>query len=392
MPKTFRILILGSGFSKPAGLPLGSELFGEVRKLIRHDHSSNSVESDIKRYKEYVAATEGRKITDDSLDYEKFLGFLDTEHFLGFDGGDRLSDEGNASQLRVRRAIAEILYRRTPKTPPALYRSFVRKLNPSDWVLTFNYDTLLESALDVEEIPYRRYPHRSSKNCWGHNEVDESKEEVVVLKLHGSIDWYDRTVYERKMEARRRCSIKYEDKDLVFGENRVVEPVQITDGPRSKDDYLAKIYRVPNLEPLLDSDVWKRRFWECCPLILSPSESKLFYSWPLRDLWNGIGEMGGLNLSICVVGYSLPTYDEYARQAFYRMFLNYKDQPNLEFQGRKKTPIRILDYNPTDKSGADIRGRYRFTDWSRTELNLEGLNESTIEWLFNEDEELKSPA
>ena len=98
MPKTFRIIILGAGFSKPAGLPLGSELFGEVRKLIRHNYGSNSVESDIKRYKEYVAATEGKKIRDDSLDYEKFLGFLDTEHFLGFDGGDRLSDEGNASQ------------------------------------------------------------------------------------------------------------------------------------------------------------------------------------------------------------------------------------------------------------------------------------------------------
>ena len=95
--------------------------------------------------------------------------------------------------------------------------------------------------------------------------------------------------------------------------------------------------------------------------------------------------MGGFNLSICVVGYSLPSYDEYARQAFYRMFLNYEDQPNLEFQGRKKTPIQILDYNPTDKSGADIRSRYCFADWSRTKLNLDGLNESTIEWLFNED-------
>ena len=383
MPKTFRILILGSGFSKPAGLPLGSELFGEVRELIRHKYGSNSVESDIKRYKEYVAATEGKEIRDDSLDYEKFLGFLDTEHFLGFDGGDRLSDEGNASQLRVRRAIAEIIYRRTPKTPPPLYRAFTRKLNPSDWILTFNYDTLLESALDAEEIPFRRYPHRFSKICWGHNEVDESKEEVVVLKLHGSIDWYDRTVYERKMEDRRTCSIKYEDKDLVFGENRVVEPVQITDGPRSKDDYLAKIYRVPNLEPLLDSDMWKRRFWECCPLILPPSESKLFYSWPLRDLWYGINRMGEFNLSICVVGYSLPTYDEYARQAFYSMFSNYTAyEPNLEFRGKRKTPIRILDYNTKDKSGADIRSRYRFADWSRTELNLDGLNESTIEWLF----------
>ncbi len=383
MPKTFRILILGSGFSKPAGLPLGSELFGEVCKLIRHDHNSNSVESDIKRYKEYVAATEGKTISGDSLDYEKFLGFLDTEHFLGFDGGDRLSDEGNASQLMVRRAIAEILYRRTP--PPALYRAFVRKLNPSDWVLTFNYDTLLESALEAEEKPYRRYPHRFSKICWGHNVVDESKKEVVVLKLHGSIDWYDRTVYERNMEAMKMCHVPYEVKDPVFGKNRVVKPVQITAGPRSKDDYLAKIYRVPNLEPLLDSDIWKSFLWEGGPLILPPSESKLFYSWPLRDLWHGIGKMGGFNLSICVVGYSLPTYDEYARQAFYRMFLNYKDQPDLESQGKKKTPIRILDYNPTDKSGEDIRGRYRFADWSRTELNLDGLNESTIDWLFNEE-------
>ena len=385
MPKTFRIIILGAGFSKPAGLPLGSELFGEVRKLIRHNYGSNSVESDIKRYKEYVAATEGRKISDDSLDYEKFLGFLDTEHFLRFDGGDRLSDEGNASQLMVRRAIAEVLHRRTPKTPPALYRAFVRKLNPSDWVLTFNYDTLLESALDAEEKPYRRYPHRFSKIYWGHNEVDESKEEVVVLKLHGSIDWYDRTVYEGNMEAMKMCPVPYEVKDPVFGKNRVVKPVQITDGPRSKDDYLAKIYRVPNLEPLLDSDIWKSFLWEGGPLILPPSESKLFYLQALRDLWGEIKKMGRFNLSICVVGYSLPTYDEYVRQAFYSMFLNYKDQPNLEFQGRKKTPIRILDYNPTDTSGANIRSRYRFADWSRTELNLDGLNESTIDWLFNEE-------
>ena len=382
MSKTFRILILGSGFSKPAGLPLGSELFGEVRKLIRHNHGSNSVESDIKRYKEYIAATEGKTITGDSLDYEKFLGFLDIEHFLRFDGGDRLSDEGNASQLMVRRAIAEILHRRTPQTPPALYRAFARKLNPSDWVLTFNYDTLLESALEAEEIPYRLYPLPFSKIGWAGNEVDDSKEEVVVLKLHGSIDWYDRTGYERKMEDMETCPIPYEVKDPVFGKNRVVEPVQITDGPRSKDDYLAKIYRVRNLELLLDSDIWKERFWECCPFILPPSESKLLYLQPLRDLW-GIKKMGGLNLSICVVGYSLPTYDEYVRQAFYSMFSNYTAyEPNLEFQGREKTPIRILDYNPTDRDGANIQSRYRFADWSRTELNLGGLNESTIEWLF----------
>ena len=288
-----------------------------------------------------------------------------------------MTDEGSASQLMVRRAIAEVLHQRTPASLPAVYRDFVSKLDTSDWVLTFNYDTVLESALEAEGIPYRLYPHRFRAIHWGHNEVDDSKEEVVVLKLHGSIDWFDRTVYENSAEARNTCPVAYEDRDPVFGTNRVVEPVQITDGPRHRDDYLQRIYRVRDLEVLVQSDGWRERYWDCCPLILAPSETKLLSAWPLRDFWSGIHGTGGLNLSICVVGYSLPKYDEYARQALYRVFSNYVSyEPELEFQGRKKTPIRILDRNP------DIRRRYRFADWSRAELNLEGLKESTVEWLF----------
>ena len=65
------------------------------------------------------------------------------------------------------------------------------------------------------------------------------------------------------------------------------------------------------------------------------------------------------------------------------MFSNYTGwTPDLELEGRKKTPIRILDFAPADDSGADIRSRYRFADWSRTELRLDGFNESTVEWLL----------
>ena len=380
--KTIRILILGAGFSRPAGLPLGSELFGAVRESIGRMHGPQAIESEITRYKRYVYATEGTELTEDSIDFEKFLGFLDVEHFLRFDGGDRLTDEASASQFMVRRAISEVLHQRTPVTPRDVYRAFVGKLDTSDWVLTFNYDTVLESALEAEGIPYRLFPHRFSRIHWGHNEVDSSKEEVVVLKLHGSIDWFDRTVYDSKAEARNTCPVAYEDRDPVFGTSRVVEPVQITEGPRHRDDYLQRIYRVRDLEVLVQSDGWREQFWDCCPLILPPSETKLLSAWPLRDLWSGIHRTGEFNLSICVVGYSLPAYDEYARQALYRVFSNYQCfQPELEFQGRGKTPIRILDSN-CDKSGTDIRRRYRFADWNRTEVNLDGLTESTVEWLF----------
>ena len=384
MSNTFRIIILGAGFSHSAGLPLGSELFREVRQLAARKYGrDNSIEVDIRRYINYINITEGKRITDDSLDYEKFLGFLDVEHFLRFYGGDTLSDEGNSSQFLVRHGIAEILYQKTPKIPPALYRAFVGRLNATDWVFTFNYDTLLESALEAEGIPYRLFPHRFSEIGWSLNVVDESKEEVVLLKLHGSIDWYDRAVYERKKKTMERCSVQYEIRDPVFGNNRVVEPVQITDGPRGEDDPLAKVYRVRHLEPLFESDIL-----EFCPLLLTPSQTKMLYISPLRDFWSGIYEVGGHNLSICVIGYSLPAYDEYARQGFFRMFRNYTNYlPDLQFQGRKKTPIRILDYGSGEAAENGIRRRYSFVEQRRTEINLEGLNESTIEWIFPLEDE-----
>ena len=118
MSKTFRLLFLGAGFSQPAGLPLGKELLSEVRRLLRATHGPNNlVERDLIRYTKYLSDCEGIETTVDSVDYEKFLGFLDTEHFLGLKGSDTWSDEGNESQLIVRRAIAEILHQRTPSSP-----------------------------------------------------------------------------------------------------------------------------------------------------------------------------------------------------------------------------------------------------------------------------------
>ena len=184
----------------------------------------------------------------DSVDYEDFLGFLDTEHFLGLRGSDTWSDEGSESQLMVRRAIADILHQRTPSNPPNLYRKFARRLNSSDWVFTFNYDTLLESALEAEGVLYRLFPWRFS-DVGALNTIDDSREEVVVLKLHGSVDWCDRSAYESSVEYSKHFSFSYEVKHPVFGKGRVVEPVPLTDGPRNGDDPLVKVYRIHDINP-----------------------------------------------------------------------------------------------------------------------------------------------
>jgi hypothetical protein len=53
---TFRLIILGAGFSKPAGLPLGDELFSEVRKRVKQLYGAdNPLESHLNYYSDSVS-------------------------------------------------------------------------------------------------------------------------------------------------------------------------------------------------------------------------------------------------------------------------------------------------------------------------------------------------
>ncbi|MEE4353621.1 MAG: hypothetical protein V2J25_12195, partial [Desulfatiglans sp.] len=87
MEKTFRLIFLGAGFSQPAGLPLGSDLFQAVRRSISAENGpDNHVERDLERYINYLSNCEGVQQTADTINYEEFLGFLDVEHYLGLKG------------------------------------------------------------------------------------------------------------------------------------------------------------------------------------------------------------------------------------------------------------------------------------------------------------------
>jgi len=376
-----RLIFLGAGFSKPAGLPLGSELFKEIRKLIWNRYGPDSIfEYDLNRYIRYLKETENKNLTPEQIDYEDFLSFLDLEHFLGLKGKDTWSFEGNESQLMVRNAIANILFNRTPTDPPNVYKQFVRHLDATDWIFTFNYDTLLENTLEAEKIPYRLYPFNYSNIRWSGATIDDSYDEVVVLKLHGSIDWFDRTDYDDRIFYAQESPISYQPKHLVFGPNKIVDPIRLTKGPRPVDDPLNSVYKVKNIEPLIN-----RVFWEGSPLILQPSSTKIFYAQPLKEFWWGLQRAGGLNLSLCVVGYSLPHYDKYALQVLYHIFSNYSGyEPNLTFKGKKKTNIRILDYKKDKKAAQGLKDNYRFADPKKTEFCFGGFNPDTVQWLFQE--------
>lgn len=382
--KTFRLLILGAGFSKPAKLPLADELFREVRRRVKNLYGGdNPLERDIKYYLGYLQNAEGFNGTADDIKIEKLLSFLDVEHYLGLKGSDTWSSDGNQTQLLVRHTIGYVLQDRTPKDIPDMYKQFAKKLNPSDLILTFNYDTLLEQALESVSNPYRLFPSRYSEVNVAYATVDYSKEEVTVLKMHGSIDWFDKTSYNHHVKTATEYPFPYDVKHPIFGANAIAQPEPIVDGPRFEDDPLLQIYRVKNPANIYNGST---QYWECPPFLLNPSHNKLLYSKPLIEFWTGLGRSGGsLNLGLGIIGYSLPDYDDYACQTIYKIARNYQHfEPDFQLDGRAKQPVRILDFRPTTKAKTELRKRYQFMekDRKRTQYWYKGLSSDGIEWFL----------
>jgi len=68
--KKYRVIILGAGFSKPAGLPLGDELWGEI--LARSKNlwgRASMLNDDLNAYIEYRKDCDEINLTRETLDF-----------------------------------------------------------------------------------------------------------------------------------------------------------------------------------------------------------------------------------------------------------------------------------------------------------------------------------
>jgi hypothetical protein len=186
---------------------------------------------------------------------------------------------------------------------PDLYLEFARILKPPDYVLTFNYDILLERALEATNVPFRLFPDRLKGPAHGNSMiVDDSKEEVIVLKLHGSIDWFDRTHYNELEELATRQGFKTAHPDMVFSRMKELNVVPLIEGDSFPNDPLRHMYRVKKIEQLYRLNP----LFHVTPSLLNPSPSKILYSQLFRDFWWGLGNAGILNFSMGIIGFSLP--------------------------------------------------------------------------------------
>lgn len=383
MPHKHRLIILGAGFSRPAGFPLAANLWKEIRETAASfspDLRAYKFNEDLDHYIEFCKDTDGKVLTREMVDFEDFMRFLDVEHYLGLRGGDTWSEDGNEGTIVTKFLIASILAKHINalQDVPKLYLEFAKRLDPHDTVITFNYDTLLELALDAVGKPYRLFSTRLKSASEFGGTVDSSRDEVVILKVHGSIDWFDRSHFERRIAWHEKQNAPPPE-DVIFSHEAALGLERLVDGPCYDADPLRNVYRATNLKALYA----KKLLFMATPRILPPSAAKLLYATDMNDFWQGMGNAGYYNCGMAIVGFSLPAQDEYARQILYEFVVNYQ-RYNIEKDelGRKKTPLAIVDFFPDAVSETRFRERYRFVDWSRADLSGNGFDLASLDKIF----------
>jgi hypothetical protein len=382
------MFFLGAGFSRPAGLPLGNQLFNEIiLEAQKRGLYEKQLKYDLDSYHEYYRNVSGIEPTE-PINLEDFVSFLDIQHYLGLRGSDTWSVNGNESQVIIKNLIAFVLHSHQNKISEEkflLYEKFAEQLKPQDWIFTFNYDTIVEKALKQKGIPYRLYPTRYKKvntGPIGGNEVDVSSNEIVLLKMHGSINWFDISGYKASKENRvKNYGLTNNPINMVFDGRRDPYLHPLMDEPYPEGDPLRNIYVLERLDEYLSESTFLLEV----PVLITPSYNKILYLNPMREFWYGFMNSGANEQKIVIIGYSLPQHDEYIRQPLYWLIRNF--QYYIDPTAVNKSRLKIVDLKEDDKAVNDFKSTYRFLDWSesKTKPYFGGFNLESLDIIFGDD-------
>lgn len=368
-----RLFILGAGFSRPAGLPLGPELLHEVRLRVREDFRSagwdGALEGEIGEWRELYPGK--------PLNLESVLAYSHRKHFLGLIGSDEYFEHGSRSIVAARHAIQAILTSRQPQELPELYSKFAARLTPYDTVMTFNYDTLLERALDEAGTPYSLTPEwwledRPADDCQPY-----SPRFVDLIKLHGSIDWYDRRYHDYSREYFASTGVEIPDDDPLFGPRPSVPTEPLARGAVGGgfgDSLLMRVARVPNHShhfPFADS-------WKVVPFLLPPAYDKLLGADPICDLWQNMHRTSDAYSVVTVIGYSVPEYDGYAYEALGRLLIAYQTGGDHTYWEQRRAPLQIVTLASSEE---ELFASVPFLRPESTRVWTKGFNSDSLHWL-----------
>lgn len=308
--KANRVFILGAGFSAAAGVPLTNELLKEALQLFSLE--CPGIYSRIENYAKQSIGQESGSLNIDQLKFSELCTFLEYIELREYGGGERWSQNGSREKLALKYYLAKTIVARTPRpdSVPSLYLDFAAQLQPRDFIISFNWDGLLETALLAIGKHYT------------YDYSDESA--ITITKLHGSVNW-------RLGEPQKPVG------------NPPILPWKKMDFGSGMMD--RSLYQVSNL---LDARCWHefRPLSEVDPYLVLPGYGKAFDVRANAPLWYKPELIFAFSHDVYIIGLSLAHDDFFVRSLFLA---------NLPYLNRGDgTPGRkIVIINPSEAVHSD---------------------------------------
>jgi hypothetical protein len=334
-----RIFILGAGFSYSAGLPLTNDLLQLIHRQASQmeygDEPWGQAERLINELKYYYPNTEfsHQKIQNgefnEQIDFEEFLSFTSADSSFLY-AGDKLTQHGSYFISFCKKWLGEILVNKQIgllNRIPQFYVDFVRNLNNS-MILTFNWDTVVETLFDSYNIPYR-YQLNS-------RDYESRNKSIPLIKMHGSIDWISKPEIRKNKKLLKFESIGDEFTNIVKAKGNL-------------------------------KDFYERMYY---PWIVLPNYDKITQLSNFGKTWETPVRYLNDNLEIVIIGYSLRPDDFHSRSFIY---------PELVHQSRRGClKVKVVDFAESKKKEKEIKERFKgvenckfwFNGFSQEALNF----------------------
>jgi len=239
----------------------------------------------------------------DAADFARLCTHLEFIELREYAGGERWSIDGSREKLALKFYLSKAIALHTPNESklPEHYVKFAQSLNPNDVVVTFNWDLLLEKAIECAGLKY----------CYNYQQG-----KIHLLKLHGSINWINNA--PRSM-GNNRLSFNYQP--LGYKEGLMENEVYCSNKLTSKIIW-------QDARALVD---------EVKPKIILPGYGKAFDIRELSVLWYRIEFLNLRQRGVSIIGLNV-SQDDFIVESLFRYLLRSVISD--------ETPVHVVNPDP----------------------------------------------
>jgi hypothetical protein len=302
--KRRRVFILGAGASASCGIAVARDILREaMQRLSKKDAKQSDKVHDLLRYL-YPGFNEDLSNYPNVEDFLNLVEMAKEFHTEAYIESKRWTEARlqEAADISLR-AITEYIWGFMAESDRrrVLYDLVGELVRPGDVIVSFNWDFMIDLALeDLDEDNSPVYSYSSSRKS------------VVLLKPHGSIDWFEKS----RLPA---------DKKLL----------------KEMQHRATGVCFYPYFQLAQNPDLLKY------PAFIVPPLSVKKFGGFLQRVWRDVYRAVGAATELYIIGYSLPREDQFARLVIGRAI---QRNNSARKDGHKRLPVIVV--NPDEAAMA----------------------------------------